>query len=171
MIKLICQQLTSQLLCPCQNFRPDIMIDSHMLYNTLNEIFLLLDDGDRRFFGTYELSPPRYYALYHLNEQPGISFSELSNRMFCDKSNITRIIKGLEAEGLVIRRPHETDGRTLRLFLSDEGQKLCREAMNAHRIYNQERFSNLEDIKKDNLLDGLHQLKNNLRSQLDADLL
>jgi len=167
---LICQQLIGQLSHSRLNFYPDIMTDSHMLYNTLNEIFLLLDDGDRRFFGNYELSPPRYYALYHLYEQPGISFSELSNRMFCDKSNITRIIKGLEADGLVIRRPHETDGRTLRLFLSDEGQKLCQEAMNAHRIYNQERFSDLEDIKKDNLLDGLQQLKNSLRSRLDVDL-
>lgn len=141
-----------------------------MLYNTLNEIFLLLDDGDRRFFGSYELSPPRYYALFHLLKQPGISFSELSNRMFCDKSNITRIIKGLEADGLVVRRPHETDGRTLRLFLSDEGKKLCQEAMTAHLSYNQERFRELEDIKKDNLLDGLQQLKNSLRSQLDVDL-
>jgi DNA-binding MarR family transcriptional regulator len=146
------------------------MSDSHMLYNTLNEIFLLLDDGDRRFFGSYELSPPRYYALFHLLEQPGISFSELSNRMFCDKSNITRIIKGLEADGLVVRRPHETDGRTLRLFLSDEGKKLCKEAMTAHRTYNQERFNDLEDIKKDNLLDGLQHLKKSLRSKLDVDL-
>jgi DNA-binding MarR family transcriptional regulator len=139
-----------------------------MLYNTLNEIFLLLDDGDRRFFGSYELSPPRYYAMFHLFEQPGISFSELSNRMFCDKSNITRIIKGLESDGLVVRRPHETDGRTLRLFLSDEGQTLCKEAMESHHRYNQERFSDLEEIKKDNLLDGLQQLKHSLRSRLDV---
>jgi DNA-binding MarR family transcriptional regulator len=146
------------------------MPDPHMIYNTLNEIFLLLDDGDRRFFSNFELSPPRYYALFHLYQQPGISFSELSNRMFCDKSNITRIIKGLEAEGLVIRRPHETDGRTLRLFLSDEGEALCREAMTAHRVYNQERFNDLENIKKDNLLEGLQQLKTSLRSRLDVDL-
>jgi DNA-binding MarR family transcriptional regulator len=147
------------------------MSDPHMLYNTLNEIFLILDDGDRRFFSNFELSAPRFYALFHLLEQPGISFSELSNRMFCDKSNITRIIKGLESEGLVIRRPHETDGRTLRLFLSDEGQALCKKAMVAHHIYNQERFSDLEDIKKDNLLEGLQQLKSSLRSRLDVGLL
>jgi DNA-binding MarR family transcriptional regulator len=139
-----------------------------MLYNTLNEIFLLLDDGDRRFFGHYELSPSRYYALFHLLEQPGISFSELSNLMLCDKSNITRIIKGLEADELVVRRPHETDGRTLRLFLSEKGQALCKEAMIAHHVYNQERFSDLEEIKKDNLLEGLQQLKSSLRSRLDV---
>jgi DNA-binding MarR family transcriptional regulator len=141
-----------------------------MIYNTLNEIFILLDDGDRRFFGNYALSPTRYYALFHLLEQPGISFSELSNRMLCDKSNITRIIKGLEADNLVIRQPHETDGRTLRLFVSEKGKTLCREAIQAHHNYNQERFSDLEEIKKDNLLDGLQQLKSSLRSRLDLDL-
>lgn len=146
------------------------MSDPHMLYNTLNEIFLILDDGDRRFFNNFELSSARYYALLHLLEQPGISFSELSTRMFCDKSNITRIIKGLESEGLVIRRPHETDGRTLRLFLSEEGKALCEKAATAHQHYNRERFSDLEEIKKDNLLEGLQQLKSSLRSRLDADL-
>ncbi|MFZ0548268.1 MAG: MarR family transcriptional regulator [Candidatus Promineifilaceae bacterium] len=146
------------------------MSDPHMLYNTLNEIFLILDDGDRRFFSNYELSPSRYYALFHLLEQPGISFSELSNLMLCDKSNITRIIKGLESDELVVRRPHETDGRTLRLFLSEKGKMLCKKAMVAHRDYNQERFSDLEDIKKDNLLEGLQQLKSSLRSRLDVDL-
>lgn len=146
------------------------MSDPHMLYNALNEIFLVLDDGDRRFFGNYDLSPSRYYALFHLLEQPGISFSELSNLMLCDKSNITRIIKGLESDELVVRRPHETDGRTLRLFLSEKGRTLCKEAMVAHRVYNQERFSDLEDIKKDNLLEGLQQLKSSLRSRLDVEL-
>jgi putative acetyltransferase len=146
------------------------MSDPHMLYNTLNEIFLVLDDGDRRFFSNYDLSPSRYYALFHLLEQPGISFSELSNLMLCDKSNITRIIKGLESDELVVRRPHETDGRTLRLYLSEKGQMLCKEATVAHHIYNQERFSDLEDIKKDNLLEGLQQLKSSLRSRLDVDL-
>lgn len=139
-----------------------------MLYNTLNEIFLILDDGDRRFFSSYDLSSARYYALLHLLEQPGISFSELSSRMFCDKSNITRIIKGLESEGLVIRRPHETDGRTLRLYLSEEGKSLCKKATAAHHHYNRERFSDLEDIKKDNLLEGLNQLKSTLRARLDS---
>lgn len=146
------------------------MSDPHMIYNTLNEIFILLDDGDRRFFGNYELSPSRYYALFHLLEKPGISFSELSNRMLCDKSNITRIIKGLEADDLVIRRPHETDGRTLRLFVSEKGKALCREAMKAHHDYNQERFSDLEEIRKDNLLEGLQELKSSLRARLDSNL-
>lgn len=146
------------------------MSDPHVIYNTLNEIFLLLDDGDRRFFNSYELSPSRYYALYHLLRQPGISFSDLSNLMLCDKSNITRIIKGLEAEDLVMRRPHETDGRTLRLFVSEKGKEICEQATNAHQRYNQDRFSDLEDIKKDNLLEGLQQLKTNLRSRLDQNL-
>ncbi len=140
-----------------------------MLYNTLNEIFLLLDDGDRRFFGNYDLSSSRYYALFHLLEQPGISFSDLSNLMLCDKSNITRIIKGLESEGLVIRRPHETDGRTLRLFLSEDGAALCKKAKAAHHHYNRERFSDLEENNKDNLLEGLQQLKSSLRARLDKN--
>lgn len=41
--------------------------------------------------------------------------------MFCDKSNITRLVRALEDEGIVCRRPHESDGRALRLYLTDQG--------------------------------------------------
>ncbi|MCA9927918.1 MAG: MarR family transcriptional regulator, partial [Anaerolineales bacterium] len=93
------------------------MNEKEMLYNLLKEIFILLDDGDRRLFGQYKLTPPRFYALTHINEEPGLSSSKLSDRLLCDKSNVTRIVKGLEAEGHIIRKQHETDGRTKQLYL------------------------------------------------------
>lgn len=145
-------------------------MNSHVLYTLLKEVFLMVDDGDRRFFNQFDISSARYYTLYHIGEEPGISFSELSNLMICDKSNISRIIKGLESEGLVIRRPHETDGRMLRLFLSEEGEALRDKAMSAHQHFNQERFNDLDDTKKNDLIAGLQQLKNNLYPQLEADL-
>jgi len=73
--------------------------DQTALYNLLKEAFLLLDFGDRVLFSRYNLTAPRFYALVHLGEEPGLSLKRLSQKMFCDKSNATRIFKGLEAEG------------------------------------------------------------------------
>jgi hypothetical protein len=42
--------------------------------------------------------------------------------------------------------------------------------MKAHHNYNQVRFSDLAQIKKDDLLDGLQDLKHSLRDGLDANL-
>lgn len=145
------------------------MADPQQIYHLLNEIFLILDDGDQRFFSRFNLTPSRYYALFHLKQNPGISFSELSTLMLCDKSNITRIIKGLEANDLVIRQPHESDGRMLRLFLSEEGARICQEATLAHHHFNEMRFEELGQLAQDDLLGLLQQLKVTLRIRLENE--
>jgi DNA-binding MarR family transcriptional regulator len=126
-----------------------------------------LDDGDRRLFDQFALTTPRFYALFHLGAHPGISLSELSKLMLCDKSNATRIIKSMEADGLVLRRPHETDGRALRLFLTPEGEKRREQTLIAHRQFNQKRLDVLDGVEQDSLLACLLHLKTGLREQLN----
>ncbi len=143
------------------------MSEQERLYNLLKETFLLLDSGDRQLFAQFDLTLPRYYALYHINEAPGSSLSQLSQRMFCDKSNITRIIKGLEADDLVLRKSHESDGRTLRIFLTDAGSQLLSQVSDAHRSYNEARFDCFQSTEVEALLTLLMQLQNQLHTALE----
>jgi DNA-binding MarR family transcriptional regulator len=147
------------------------MADPETLYNLLKELFFILDDGDRQLFGRYNLTVPRVFALLHLGEQPGMSLSQLSDMMLCDKSNITRIIKGMEGDGLVRRQPHESDGRTLRLHLTEKGESVRTEVLASHAAYNQLRFQCIDTILQGNLLEGLQQLKEGLRGQLGDEVL
>lgn len=103
------------------------------LYKTLKETFLMMEDGDRRIFDQYGLNLSRYYALYHIATKPGISASELGQDMLRDKSNVSRMLRDLELDGLVERRPHETDGRAQRLYLTPKGSSLQTRAAAAHR--------------------------------------
>ena len=139
------------------------------LYETLKTIFIVLDDGDRRFLGQHDLNVSRYYALYHLGEEPGISFRELSQHLLCDKSNTTRIIKHLEASGLVQRQPHETDGRSSRLFLTDRGRQTRQRIVDEHSGFNDNRFGYLPAPERSQLLNTLKMLKKNLQSQLSTN--
>ncbi|HIP73268.1 MAG TPA: MarR family transcriptional regulator [Anaerolineae bacterium] len=139
------------------------------LYNLLKETFLLLDDGDRRLFSQYNLSAPRYYALVHILEEPGISSSGLSERLICDKSNVTRIVRGLEKQGYLYRKPHETDGRTQRLYLTEKGQTICLEIQNSHHAYNDARLMEIDETTRDNLLHTLSQLHDSLQASLASD--
>lgn len=143
------------------------MDDQDQLYNLIKETFLLLDAGDRQFFGQYGLTVPRYYALYHIAEEPGASLSQLSNRMFCDKSNITRIIRGLVTDGYVSRESHETDGRALRLFLAEDGAALLAKVAGAHHRFNLARFNCYEPSETTNMLDQLAELREHLLENLD----
>jgi len=147
------------------------MSEREALYNLLKQTFILLDDGDRRLFGQYDLSPTRYYALLHILEKPGLSSSELSDRLLCDKSNVTRIVKGLENTGYIIRKPHETDGRTLRLYLTEQGEFVCTEISAAHQTYNELRLSCISEISQGNLLENLSLLNDSLQKELSQPLL
>ena len=141
------------------------MADPQTLYSLLKEIFLILDDGDRQLLSQYSLTPSRYYALVHLGENPGMSLSELSDLMLCDKSNATRIVRGLELDGLALRRPHETDRRAIRLYLSDAGDELRRQAVGAHDRYNQGRLQTVTNGDAEALLGDLLQLKRDLHDR------
>lgn len=146
------------------------MNHAELLYERLKEIFFLLDDGDRRLLARYNLSLPRFYALFHLGDRPGLSVSELSDLMFCDKSNITRLIKGMEAEDLVCKRPHETDGRTLRLFLTTEGEIVRDEVVEAHMVQNARRFDScLNNVEQELLFKHLTALKQSLQYDLEQN--
>jgi len=136
------------------------------LYNTLKEIYFSLDNGDRRLLEGYNLSVPRFYLLKHIADNPGITLTQLSTLMLTDKSNITRLIQSIEAEGLVSRQQHETDGRAISLHLTEPGHRLLSDAMRAHAIFTQERFAPLQENAK-SLLADLQTVKQVLESQLN----
>lgn len=142
------------------------MSERETLYNLLKQTFILLDDGDRRLFGRFNLTSPRYYALHHISEKPGLSSSELSERLLCDKSNVTRIVKGLEKADYIIRKPHETDGRSLRLYLTSSGESICAELALAHQTYNNLRLNCISEISQGNLLENLTLLNESLQQAL-----
>ena len=120
------------------------MEKSLAVYQLLKEIFFILEDGERSLFNHYDLTVPRFYTLKHIAENPGISLSNLSTKMLSDKGNISRIVKGMESDGLIVREQHESDGRTLCLFLSEDGSSLCEEVVSAHDRFNMERLSILD---------------------------
>ena len=143
------------------------MAHAETLYALIKDIFFLLDDGDQQLFSHHSLTGSRYYILFHLGEQPGLSVSQLGTLMFCDKSNITRLVRAMEDEGLVCRYPHESDGRALRLFLTDQGASRRAAVLQAHDRLNEERFGHgLDPAEQGDVMTCLRKLKRSLEQDL-----
>jgi DNA-binding MarR family transcriptional regulator len=53
--------------------------------------------------------------------KPAVPMRELARRLRCDPSNVTLIGDRLEQAGLVVRRPHPSDGRSRILALTASG--------------------------------------------------
>jgi DNA-binding MarR family transcriptional regulator len=145
-----------------------MMEEAYSLYSLLKESFLLLDFGDRQLFEQFGLTVPRYYALHHIAGSPGTSPSHLSHLMFCDKSNITRLLQSLEADGYIERRSHEHDGRVQRLFLTELGADLQHRVATAHTAYVEHRLCELPFSERGRLAATLESLNRSLSRDLSA---
>ncbi len=103
------------------------------LYLLLTELFYLLDDTDRQFFGEFGLSTRQFWALHHLSETDGLSMIDLSRMLFTDKSNVTAIADRLETAGLIKRSPAPQDRRVILLTLTPEGHERHNQVYAAHQ--------------------------------------
>jgi DNA-binding MarR family transcriptional regulator len=142
------------------------MEEEASLYTTLKEIYFSIDNGDRLLLDGFNLSVPRYYLLKHIAENPGITLTQLSSLMLTDKSNITRLIKSVEMEGLVCKQKHLTDGRAISLYLTETGGDLVSEAVSAHESFTSERFSPIHE-QVNGILNELVEIKLMLENHLD----
>lgn len=112
-------------------------------YRLLSMLNLLGADGDQRLFQQYGLSAARFYLLGHLEAHGSLTATDLCHLLLCDKANVTRLINGLEKEGLVIRQPDKTDGRRTFITSTVSGKKRWAQAAKAHQTLNQNRFKHL----------------------------
>lgn len=102
------------------------------LYESLKAIFLHIDDHEKHFLAQYGLNVPRFYILLHVGANPGINYIDLSEKMLCTKSNTTRIVRGMQRDGLIARQSHPEDGRSYQLFLTPAGGALLGRAYPAY---------------------------------------
>lgn len=115
------------------------------LYDTLVKLFLVINENDRYVLAQYGLTLPRFHVLQHLYAEPGISFVRLSDLMLTDRANVSRIIRGMEADELVSRQLNAQDHRSYLLHLTERGEALYAEADAAHRADIAVRFADVFD--------------------------
>lgn len=71
-----------------------------------------------------DMTPEQWAVLIRLWERDGRSQGELSEVTFRDPPTMSRIVDGMEARGLLERRPHPEDGRVRLIYLTRKGQQL-----------------------------------------------
>jgi len=80
----------------------------------------------------HRLTPAQFNVLAQLQQTPGISQQQLTDRLFVTKGNIVGILNRMEHCGLVTRQPHPQDGRTHMLILTERGAELAARVVPEH---------------------------------------
>jgi len=72
----------------------------------------------------YKATPEQWGILNLLEQEEGLSQSEIAEKSIKDKANITRILDVMQRNGLIQRQKHENDRRAYKIFLTDKGREL-----------------------------------------------
>ena len=76
--------------------------------------------------GELGLTPPQMFALRALDPDQPVPMRELAEALHCDNSNVTGLVDGLEARGLVERHLAEHDRRVRMLVVTERGAQVRR---------------------------------------------
>ncbi len=142
-------------------------LPTHRGYNLIKEIYLLLDDGDRRFLKQFGLSPVQFYALLWLDGSQGKTLGQLSRDLLCDPGNVTRLTDRMEQKGLLVRQRDTEDRRMTWVSLTTDGQALCNQLRQDHTNHVAARMNILSDREQAALEGLLMKLRNGLEEQLN----
>jgi DNA-binding MarR family transcriptional regulator len=137
-------------------------------YRMLHDIYVLLDDGDRRVLENFGLTTSQYSVLMLLDEEEGRRLTTVSDRLLRARSTITRIVDQLEEARLVQRVADPEDRRAQRVVLTQEGIQRRELAHEAHLKSLQSRLTILSGDESDMLNGLLDRLRSALRLELDG---
>ncbi|MEA2219665.1 MAG: hypothetical protein QOJ35_2291 [Solirubrobacteraceae bacterium] len=77
-----------------------------------------------RVAGEFGLTPPQLFALRTLDPDEPVPMRALAAALRCDSSNVTGLVDGLAAQGLVERREAEHDRRVRMLVVTERGKEV-----------------------------------------------
>jgi DNA-binding MarR family transcriptional regulator len=77
-----------------------------------------------RVAGEFGLTPPQLFALRTLDPDQPVPMRALATALHCDSSNVTGLVDGLAARGLVERHEAEHDRRVRMLVVTPRGAEV-----------------------------------------------
>jgi len=104
------------------------------------------------------LSVSDAHALMDLALYGPLAQHELGQRLYLEKSTISRLVKGLESRGWLVRLPHPSDGRAQLLGLTDAGAHLAQQVHTARRLKFVRLLAALNEAERSAVLAALNTL-------------
>lgn len=90
----------------------------------MGQLFWELRPRMIRVAAEFGLTPPQLFALKTLEPDEPVPMHALATALHCDSSNVTGLVDGLAAQGLVERREAERDRRVRMLVVTDRGKEV-----------------------------------------------
>lgn len=108
--------------------------------------------------------PGQPHLLFILDVNGGQSQKELAKRLNVKPSTIAVMLKRMEKTNLVERKQDDKDQRISRVYITEEGKKICEKSKEILNTLEEECFGNLSLEDKANLKRLFMQIRDNLKT-------
>jgi DNA-binding MarR family transcriptional regulator len=115
----------------------------------------------REFYRVFEgsgVTPGMHTVLAIIRDNPGMRQRTLAELLMVREPNMTRMIQGLQASGLISRDIDKTDRRAFHLVLTDKGRGLMQSVQNRLDALESKLLGGLDAHERVNLRDYLDRI-------------
>ena len=109
--------------------------DAVMTWRTVLEIHTKVMDQLGAVLSRHGLSATEFDVLINLGPHECCRHTELAERVILTRTALTRLVDRLCERGLLTRSPDPTDGRAIRVQLTEEGRRVRRAASRSHNEF------------------------------------
>ena len=100
--------------------------------------------------------------LFHLSRMDGVSQLELARATHLKAPTVSVTLKGMEADGLVVRRGDENDARVIHVYLTEKGRKTDDKIREIHHMLDSRLTEGIPQSELDALVATLTKLRDNM---------
>jgi DNA-binding MarR family transcriptional regulator len=112
---------------------------------------------------------PEVFALALLSKHDGISQRELTSSLHLSRPRVSMILRSLEQDGCILRRPDEVDRRLSRVFITPEGTRREKEHRDILGRYVERTIGTLSEADRQELARILGELAGRLLAVLHEE--
>lgn len=94
------------------------------------------------------------YVLLNI-EKEGIPATQIAPLLGMQVTSLSRLLKNMESDGLIYRKPHETDKRVVLIFLTEKGIKKRTIARDAVYEFNKKVYKKLDKNELNQMFDTM----------------
>ena len=122
--------------------KPEETVDYH-IKATWHAISRMYNQKASSYDGTMSIG----FVLLNIRNDEGTPATKIAPLMGLETRSLTRILKRLEEEGLIYKKPDPKDGRSVRIFLTEEGEKKRKIASDTVKEFNSHIFHAIPEGK------------------------
>ncbi len=122
--------------------KPEETIDFH-IKRTWQSIAKMYNEEAGKYGATMAIG----FVLLNVDPKEGTPSTSLGPKMGIEATSLSRVLKNMQEQGLIERRPNPKDGRGVLIFLTDFGKEKRADAKRAVVRFNEVVFSELPKQK------------------------